>query len=91
MLPLALAAVGVSPGDLVKAAKDFEANTLGQLFGPMFDTLDSSGGTFGGGTGESAWRPMLTEAIAKQTAAHGGLGLAGPVLHQLLQMQEQAK
>ncbi len=72
------------------AAKAFEGNALGQLFAPMFDTLDSSGGPFGGGVGESAWRPMLTDAIGQQVAAKGGLGLAAPVMQQLLHAQEKA-
>ena len=71
-----------------KAAQDFEAMALGQLLAPMFDTVDGAKGLFGGGAGESAWRPMLTQAIAKQMAAHGGLGLAVPVFHQILAMQE---
>jgi len=71
-----------------RSAQDFEAMALGQLLAPMFDTIDTSKGMFGGGAGESAWRPMLTQAIAKQMAAHGGLGLAAPVFHQILVMQE---
>ena len=71
-----------------KAAQDFEAMAVGQLLAPMFDTIDTSKGMFGGGAGESAWRPMLTQSIAKQMAAHGGLGLAVPVFHQILAMQE---
>ena len=73
------------------AAQAFEANVLGRLFAPMFDTLDSNGGAFGGGAGEAAWRPMLTEAIGQQAAAHGGIGLAAPVLHQMLAAQEAAR
>jgi peptidoglycan hydrolase FlgJ len=73
-----------------RAAQDFEAMALGQLLQPMFDTVDNSKGMFGGGDGESAWRPMLTQAIAKQMAGHGGLGLAVPVFHQLLAMQEMS-
>ena len=72
------------------AAQAFEGSALGQLFRPMFNTLPGDGGAFGGGAGESAWRPMLTDAIARQVAAHGGLGLAAPVLQQLLQVQEKA-
>lgn len=70
------------------AAKAFEGNALGQLLAPMFNTVDSSGGPFGGGVGESTWRPMLGDAIAQQMAAKGGLGLAAPVMRQLLQAQE---
>lgn len=83
MIPLVL-------GAAAKAAQGFEANVLGQLFAPMFDTLDSNGGAFGGGAGETAWRPMLTEAIGKAAAAHGGIGLAAPVLKQMLAAQEAA-
>lgn len=82
MIPVVLGAAA--------AAQGFEANVLGQLFAPMFNTLDSSGGAFGGGAGETAWRPMLTEAIGKQAAAKGGIGLAAPVLHQMLAAQEAA-
>ena len=56
----------------------------------MFDTVDSAHGAFGGGDGEAAWKPMLVDAVAKQIAAHGGLGLAAPVLRQMMLMQEKA-
>ena len=76
------------PAAMVRAAQAFEANALAELLKPMFDTVDTAHGAFGGGDGEAAWRPMLIDAIAKQIAAHGGLGLAAPVLHQMMQMQE---
>jgi len=72
------------------AAQKFEAMAIGQLLAPMFNTVDSAKGKFGGGDGEAAWRPMLTDAMAKQMAAHGGLGLAVPVFRQMLMMQEAA-
>jgi Rod binding domain-containing protein len=71
-----------------RAAQDFEAMAIGQLLAPMFDTVDTAHGTFGGGDGEAAWRPMLTESLAKQMAANGGIGLAVPVFQQMLRMQE---
>jgi flagellar protein FlgJ len=74
-----------------QAAQAFEANALGELFEPMFETVDTADGPFGGGIGESTFRPMLTHAIAEAVAAHGGLGLAAPVLQQMLQMQETVK
>lgn len=76
---------------LWKAAHDFEAMAIGQLLRPMFDTVDSAHGVFGGGDGEAAWRPMLVDAIGKQMAAHGGLGLATPVFNAMLQAQEQSR
>ena len=83
----------LSPKQVAKiwqGAQNFEAMALGELLKPMFDTVDTSKSAFGGGDGESAWRPMLVEAMAKQIAAHGGLGLAAPVLRQMMQMQETA-
>ena len=71
-----------------KAAQDFEAMTLNQFLTPMFDTVDTSKGPFGGGEGESAWKPMLVDTLAKQMAKSGGLGLAQPVFRQMIQMQE---
>jgi flagellar protein FlgJ len=74
---------------LWEAAHKFEAMTLNQLLAPMFATIDLSGSPFGGGKGEAQWAPMLTEAIAKQMAARGGLGLAAPVHAEMLRLQEQ--
>ena len=70
-----------------KAAQDFEAMTLGQMLAPMFETVDTSKGAFGGGEGEAAWRPMMTQELGKQIAKSGGLGLAVPVYHQMLELQ----
>jgi flagellar protein FlgJ len=74
---------------LWQAAKDFEAMALGQLLAPMFDTVDMAHSAFGGGEAESAWRPMLVDAIGRQMAAHGGIGLATPVFNAMLQAQER--
>ena len=71
-----------------KAAQEFEAMAIGQLLTPMFATVDGSKGMFGGGEGEAAWKPMMISTMAKQMAAHGGLGLAQPIMQQMLRMQE---
>ena len=71
-----------------KAAQDFEAMAIGQLLSPMFQTIDHSKTMFGGGDGEQSWRPMWISALAKQMAANGGIGLAKPIMQQMLQMQE---
>ncbi len=71
-----------------KAAQDFEAMTLGALLKPMFETVDLAHDPLGGGEGEAAWRPMLVAEIAKGMARQGGIGLAVPVFHQMLRMQE---
>ena len=79
---------GLAAAALSKSARDFEAMAIGQLLAPMFDTVDSAHGAFGGGTAEAAWKPMLVDAIARQVAARGGFGFAGPVYKALLRAQE---
>lgn len=71
-----------------KSAQEFEAMALGQMLAPMFDTADASKGPFGGGSGEEAWKPMMVSELGKQVAKAGGLGLARPVMDQMLRMQE---
>lgn len=78
------------PAAIAKAAKDFEAMAIGELLKPMFDTLDADGGAFGGGAGETAWKPMIVQEYAKQIAAHGGIGLARPVYEAMLRIQESS-
>jgi Rod binding domain-containing protein len=81
-------AAPASSAAIAKAARDFEAMAIGQLLQPMFDTVDTAHGAFGGGEGEEAWKPMLVQEIAKQIEANGGLGLARPVYEAMLHMQE---
>ncbi len=76
---------------LWQAARDFEAMAIGQLLQPMFATIDVKHSPFGGGEAEETWRPMLVEAIGKQMAAHGGIGLAIPVFNAMLHAQEQSQ
>jgi flagellar protein FlgJ len=76
-------------GKLWQTAKEFEAMALGQLLMPMFETVDTTHSKFGGGNAEGAWRPMLVDAIGKQIATHGGLGLAAPVFAAMLRAQER--
>ena len=81
----------MQPSDTAKVAKsahDFEAMAIGQLLQPMFDTVNTAKGAFGGGAGEEAWKPMLVQEFAKQIANHGGLGLAKPVYDAMMRMQE---
>jgi peptidoglycan hydrolase FlgJ len=76
------------PAKLWKTAQDFEAMALGEFLKPMFETVDPKHNLFGGGDAEKTWRPMLVDEIARQIAAHGGLGLAGPIHDAMLRMQE---
>jgi flagellar protein FlgJ len=92
--PVAPALSTLPPAQTAKiwqAAQDFEAMAIGQLLKPMFSTVDTAHGAFGGGDAEAAWQPMLVDAIGKQMAAHGGIGLAVPVFNAMLQAQEQKR
>ena len=93
MIAPALAAprASLSPdqlGRIQKASQDFEAVALQQLLAPMFQTINMSKTVFGGGDGEDAWRPMWIDAVAKQMAANGGIGLAAPIMQQMIAIQE---
>jgi Rod binding domain-containing protein len=90
---IAPSAPAINPADPAqaaawKSAQDFEAMAIGQLLAPMFNTVDTSKGLFGGGQGEETWKPMLTEALAKDVEKSGGLGLAAPIYHQILLLQQ---
>jgi Rod binding domain-containing protein len=74
---------------LEKSAQDFTAVALGEMLAPMFDTLDQTGGTFGGGGGEAAFRPMLVQEFAKTIARQGGFGLTEQVAKAMLALQEK--
>jgi len=82
---------GADAASIAKAARDFEAMAIVQLLQPMFETVQTDKGLFGGGAGEAAWRPMMVEQVAKQIAAHGGLGLAKPIEDALRRAQETAR
>jgi Rod binding domain-containing protein len=69
-------------------AVEFTAVALGELLAPMFDTLAQDGGTFGGGQGEAAFRPMLVQQMAEGLAHQGGLGLTATVTQAMLRLQE---
>lgn len=70
-----------------KAAQDFEAVFLNQMFQHMFTGIDGEG-PFGGGVGVSIWRSFLTEQYAKTFAKSGGVGLADHVYRSLMAHQE---
>jgi flagellar protein FlgJ len=67
-------------------AKEFEGQLLAMMLQPMFQGL-STGGPFGGGFAEGTYRSFMVDAFGKQMAKVGGIGLAGPVMHEMLKMQ----
>jgi Rod binding domain-containing protein len=77
-----------SAAQLRGKAVEFTAVALGEMLAPMFDTLAQDGGSFGGGAGEAAFRPMLVQHMAEGLARQGGLGLTDAVTQAMLRLQE---
>jgi len=93
-VPPAFAMTPVTPSaaELAKRAKirdtaeQFEAQFLSVMLQPMFEGTDVEG-PFGGGPGETMFRSLMTEAMGKQMASHGGIGLADTVQREILKLQ----
>lgn len=90
---LAAATAGLPPATVAKdwkAAQGFAATAIGELFQPMFATVDLSKSRFGGGAGEAAWQPILVQAIGREVASEGGLGISAIVFNELIHQQQAA-
>jgi flagellar protein FlgJ len=70
-----------------KAAEQFEATFLSQMFGRMFDGIKSDG-MFKGGNAEDIFNGLLVQEYGKTVAGKGGIGLADAIERQLLALQE---
>lgn len=71
-----------------KAYQDFEAFMLQSFVENMF-TSDSSK-VFGKGQAGKIWQSMMSEAIAKEMAASGGIGIAKMLLKQAKDKDQQS-
>ncbi len=80
------AAGAKTPEAIRKVAEDFEAAFLAAMLQPVFAQI-STEAPFGGGQGEAAFKSYMVDAMAKQTAKAGGVGLADAVTRQLLEQQ----
>lgn len=86
-----LAALPKAQADHIrKTAQDFEAVFLETMFAPMFEGAGEEGPLGENGTGGAAWRSMLTNEYARTFAKSGGLGIAEPVMSEMLRLQETA-
>ena len=85
--PTAAAPTVANRDKIQETAKAFEATFISQMLKPMFDGL-STDGLFGGGQAEGTWRSFMLDEMAKPTVAAGGIGLSGPVMSEMLKMQE---
>ncbi len=88
----AAAAAPIDPAELAKrtqireTAQKFESQFLSIMFQQMFEGVETSG-PFGGGPGEKMFRSLMTDAMAKNVAAGGGVGVADSVGREMLKMQ----
>ncbi len=80
------AASARTPAEIRKTAENFEAAFLSSMLQPIFNQLPTDG-MFGGGQGEQAFKSFMVDAMARQMARAGGVGLSDPVARQMLIMQ----
>ncbi|MDB5474796.1 MAG: Flagellar protein FlgJ-like protein [Phenylobacterium sp.] len=73
-------------GQIQQVSRDFEASFLSVMMQQMFAGV-STDGPFGGGAGEEMFRSVLTDAMAKQMARAGGIGIAPSVEREMLKLQ----
>ena len=73
-------------GQIKQTAQDFESSFLSVMMQQMFTGI-STDGPFGGGPGEEMFRSVLTDAMAKQVAKSGGVGVAATVEREMLKLQ----
>ena len=69
-----------------ETAEKFEGQFLSFMFQQMFEGVKSDG-PFGGGHGEEMFRSLMTDAMGKQMAKKGGIGLADTIQREMLKMQ----
>ncbi len=87
--PSGLSAHG-DPKAARKAAEEFEAMFLSQMFGHMFEGIKTDG-PFGGGHAERMYRSLLVDEYGKAMAHAGGIGIADQVMKEILRNQEAMK
>jgi Rod binding domain-containing protein len=68
------------------AAQSFEASFISMMLQPMFAGI-STDAPFGGGSAEAMFKSFMTDAIAKQAAKQGTLGIADMVQREMLKLQ----
>jgi flagellar protein FlgJ len=73
-------------GEIKETAKKFEASFLSVMLQQMFEGVEQSA-PFGGGPGEAMFKSFMSEAMAKQMANAGGIGLADSVGREMLKLQ----
>ena len=86
---LAAAAHTKNAAKNAQLGQKFESMALSQLLQPMFEGLQTDG-PFGGGQGEETMRSFYIDAIAKEMAKKGGVGISSMMQKELLKLQGAA-
>jgi Rod binding domain-containing protein len=84
--PAVTAAQLARRGQIHQTAQKFEASFLTSVLQTMFQSV-STAPPFGGGPGEDMWKSFLAEAMAKDMAHRGGIGVAASVEREMLRLQ----
>ncbi|HVN02748.1 MAG TPA: rod-binding protein [Caulobacteraceae bacterium] len=74
-------------GKTHETAVSFEASFLSTVLQTMFQGVDTSSPPFGGGPGEDMWKSFMAEAMAKDMARRGGIGVSKAVEREMLKLQ----
>jgi Rod binding domain-containing protein len=77
----------MSPEKIRETGEEFESFFLSQFLGQMFSGIKTDG-PFGGGHGESMFQEMQFKEYATAIANNGGVGIADPIVRQLINTQE---
>lgn len=73
-------------GQIHQTAVKFEASFLTTVLQTMLNSVETSA-PFGGGAGEDMWKSFEAEAMAKNMAARGGVGVSRAVEREMLKLQ----
>ena len=73
-------------GQIHQTAQKFEASFLTSMLQTMMSSV-STAPPFGGGAGEDMWKGFLAEAMAKDMAKRGGVGVSNAVEREMLKLQ----
>lgn len=74
--------------DIEKAATDFEALLLQQMFSSMWSTVPQ-GGLLSGTREEELFRDMLNEALAKSVAEHQSIGVRDVLAKDMKKLEDK--
>lgn len=72
-----------------KAAQDFEAVFLSEMFSHMFQGVEADP-EFGGGRGEKMFKDMLVNEYGKAVAHGRGIGISAQIQKTMIEMQQKA-